>query len=67
MNMKENYEGIHGQFKKCSILTDIESHYSSSSEKIETKCNHEYIRMQYAEEEFKCVRCGMARPEVDYD
>ena len=34
MNMKENLEGIHGQFKRCSVLTDTESHYSGSSERL---------------------------------
>ena len=34
MNTKENLEGIHRQFKRCSILTDIESHYSGSSERL---------------------------------
>ena len=33
MNMKENQEGIHRQFRKCSVLTDTESHYSGSSDK----------------------------------
>ena len=34
MNMKENPEGIHRQFKKCSVLTNTESHYSGSSERL---------------------------------
>jgi len=32
--MKENPEGIHRQFKKCSVLTNTESHYSGSSERL---------------------------------
>ena len=28
------------------------------------ECKHEWMRMQYAEEEFKCVKCGETRPEV---
>jgi hypothetical protein len=27
-------------------------------------CKHEWMRMQYAEEEFKCTKCGSTRPEV---
>ena len=34
MNMKENPEGIHRQFKKYSVLTNTESHYSGSSERL---------------------------------
>ena len=25
-------------------------------------CEHEYMRMQYADEEFKCSKCGVERP-----
>lgn len=32
--MKENWEGINGQFKKCSILKDVDTHYPGSSEAI---------------------------------
>lgn len=35
MNMKENWEAINGQFQKCSILKDINTTYSGSSEKID--------------------------------
>jgi len=32
LNMKENWQVINGQFKKCSILKDADSHYSNSSD-----------------------------------
>ena len=32
MNTKENWQVINGQFKKCSILKDTDSHYSNSSD-----------------------------------
>jgi len=31
---------------------------------VENKCEHEYIRMQYAEEEFKCAKCGETMPHT---
>ena len=30
---------------------------------MEEQCEHEWIRMQYAEEEFKCVKCGETKEE----